>query len=527
MIKVTIWNENLHEQQQEEVRAVYPEGIHGCIADFLSKDPQLWIQTATFAESEHGLTEAVLSETDVLIYWGHMAHEAFSDEVAQRVQKHVLQGMGLIALHSAHLAKIMRLLMGTSMTLRWKHGDRERLFATAPSHPIAKGLPPQFDIPTKEMYGEYFDIPKPDDVVFTGWFAGGEVFRSGCTFQRGLGRIFYFQPGHEEYPIYHMPEIQQILVNAVHWCAEVNRQQRPLSCTAVKATLEEEYQNPLRISVFYDHVTQAAAQSAGGDCVEEILRRCSDAGIRGIDIEYSQLVGDFDHICEALRYHYMEVASIYQMLNFRDHEFMGRAKEVIDLAHRMGVKRVLIVPGFLERDEAKVLHSVSGDYHAVERFMEQNLCIQSMRTALTELVQYARPLGVEVTLEDFDDVEAPYSRMNELLWFMRNVPGLRCTFDMGNFAFGYENVMDAYELLKNYIVHVHCKDRGSEGNGLQSVPTGSGYIPIAQLVRKLNAAGYRGYLSIEHFGDLDQMASIEQSAHFLKSLLEHRQTIPQ
>ena len=223
----------------------------------------------------------------------------------------------------------------------------------------------------------------------------------------------------------------------------------------------------------------------------------------------------------------MEVASIYQMLNFRDHEFMGRAKEVIDLAHRMGVKRVLIVPGFLERDEAKVLHSVSGDYHAVERFMEQNLCIQSMRTALTELVQYARPLGVEVTLEDFDDVEAPYSRMNELLWFMRNVPGLRCTFDMGNFAFGYENVMDAYELLKNYIVHVHCKDRGSEGNGLQSVPTGSGYIPIAQLVRKLNAAGYRGYLSIEHFGDLDQMASIEQSAHFLKSLLEHRQTIPQ
>ena len=127
MIRVTIWNENLHEQQQEEVRAIYPEGIHECIADFLSKDKNLWFRTATLSEPEHGLTEEVLSETDVLIYWGHMAHEAFSDEVAQRVQKHVLQGMGLIALHAAHLSKIMRLLMGTSMTLRWKHGDRERL----------------------------------------------------------------------------------------------------------------------------------------------------------------------------------------------------------------------------------------------------------------------------------------------------------------------------------------------------------------------------------------------------------------
>ena len=358
-------------------------------------------------------------------------------------------------------------------------------------------------------------------MVFTGWFAGGEVFRSGCTFQRGLGRIFYFQPGHEEYPIYHIPEIQQILANAVNWCAAVKRQLRPLGCTAVKATLEEEYQNPMKLSVFYDHITQAAAQSTGRYSVEEILRRCSDAGIRGIDIEYSQLAEDLDRICETLRYHYMEVASIYQMLDFRDHDFMSRAKEQLELADRLGVKRILLVPGFLERDETKALHSVSADYDAVGQFMEQNLCIQTMKAALTELVQYAKPLGVEVTLEDFDNAGAPYSRMNELLWFMRNVPGLRCTFDMGNFAFGYENVMDAYELLKNYIVHVHCKDRGSEGSGLQSVPTGSGYIPIGQLVRKLKTAGYRGYLSIEHFGELDQMAGIEQSAHYLKSILEH------
>ena len=519
MIKVTVWNENLHEQRQEEVRQIYPNGIHGCIADFLKQDRNLFVRTATLQEPEHGLTEEVLADTDVLIYWGHMAHYEFSDEAAERVRSHVLQGMGLIALHSAHFAKVMSLLLGTSMTLRWRHGDRERLFVTAPYHPIAQGIPAHFDIPMEEMYGEYFDIPKPDEVIFTGWFAGGEVFRSGCTFQRGQGRIFYFQPGHEEYPIYHMPEIQRILTNAVYWCSEVKRQQRPLDCTAVKVALEEEYANPIKLSVFYDHIIQAVNQSQGSKSLNQIMRHCSDSGIRGIDIEYKRLCADYDRIDEALRYNYMEVASIYQSYDLRNRADISVGKAQIDMAHQLGVKRILIVPGFLDAEEAKTLHRASGDYFAVERFMEQNLYIQSMKEALTELTQYAKPLGVEVTLEDYDDNRSPCSRMNELLWFMRNVPGLKCTFDMGNFAFAYENVMEAYEHLKGYIVHVHCKDRGSEGNGLKSVPTGSGYIPVAQLVRKLKEADYRGYLSIEHFGDLDQLASIEQSAHFLKAIM--------
>lgn len=519
MVRVTVWNENLHERQQEEVRQIYPQGIHGCIADFLKKDKNIFVRTATLEEPEHGLTEEILADTDVLVYWGHSAHHAFSDEVARRVQGHVLQGMGLIALHSAHLAKVMTLLMGTGMTLRWRHGDRERLFVTAPAHPIARGIPSHFDIPTEEMYGEYFDIPKPDDVVFTGWFAGGEVFRSGCTFQRGLGRIFYFQPGHEEYPIYHMPEIQRILANAVYWCSEVRRQHRPLDCTAVRVALEEDYASPVRLSVFYDHVIQAVNQAKGDKSLNQVMRACSDFGIRGIDIEYRRLCADFDRIGEALRYNYMEVACIYQFYDLRNAADIRAGKEQIDMAHRLGVKRVLIVPGFLDVEEAKALHGVSGDYFAVGRFMEQSLGIQSMKEALTELTQYAKPLGIDVTLEDFDDLRSPCSRMNELLWFMRNVPDLKCTFDMGNFAFGYENVMEAYERLGRYIVHVHCKDRGSGGNGLKSVPTGSGYIPVAQLVRKLKDDNYRGYLSIEHFGDLDQLAGIEQSAHFLKAII--------
>lgn len=240
MIRVTVWNEFRHEQTEEKVREIYPRGIHECIAEFLGKDKELSVRTATLDMPEHGLTEEVLSETDVLVFWNHMFQDEFQDEVAERVQNHVLAGMGLVVLHSGHYSKIMKRLLGTTMTLRWRYGDRERLFCTCPSHPIAQGIPPYFDIPKEEMYGEFFDIPRPDDVVFTGWFAGGEVFRSGCTFLRGLGRIFYFQPGHEEYPIYHIPYIQRIIHNAVHWCYSETRKQKPFDNTAVERSLEEE-----------------------------------------------------------------------------------------------------------------------------------------------------------------------------------------------------------------------------------------------------------------------------------------------
>lgn len=183
---------------------------------------------------EHGLTDEVLAQTDVLIFWSHMRQNEFSDEVAARVCSHVRQGMGLVALHSAHFSKIMKGLLGTSMTLRWKHGESERVFCTAPYHPIAEGIPERFDIPKEEMYGEYFDIPKPDDVIFTGWFSCGEVFRSGCTFHSGYGKIFYFQPGHEEYPVYYIPEVQKIIKNAVHWCKPSVRKASPLDCAEVK-----------------------------------------------------------------------------------------------------------------------------------------------------------------------------------------------------------------------------------------------------------------------------------------------------
>ena len=221
-IKVTVWNEYLHEVQFEEVRAVYPKGIHGCIADFLT-DAGFEVKTATLREEEHGLTEEVLNNTDVLIWWGHMAHHEVADEIVERVHARVLEGMGLIVLHSGHASKIFTRVLGTQPGwLKWREdGEKEILWVVDPAHPIAQGLDEKIMIPHEEMYGEHFNIPQPDALVFISWFEGGEVFRSGCCYRRGKGRVFYFRPGHEVFPIYHMPEIQKVLINAVHWAAPV------------------------------------------------------------------------------------------------------------------------------------------------------------------------------------------------------------------------------------------------------------------------------------------------------------------
>ncbi len=223
MIKVTVWNEYFHEREYEAIGKIYPDGIHGCIAGFLKANEDMSVRCATLDMPECGLPESVLDDTDVLIWWGHAKHDEIPDETAQRIRNCVLRGMGFIGLHSAHFSKPMKLLMGTTMSLKWHHGDSEKLICTAPSHPIAEGVPQEIVLPKEEMYGEYFDIPKPDDVVYTGWFASGNVFRSGCTFTRGSGKIFYFQPGHEEYPVYYDKNIQRIITNAVRFVKPVNR----------------------------------------------------------------------------------------------------------------------------------------------------------------------------------------------------------------------------------------------------------------------------------------------------------------
>jgi len=218
MINTIVWNEFIHERQDPEVRAVYPDGIHATIAAALQRDTELHVSTATLDEPEHGLSAARLDQTDVLLWWGHAAHDRVSDEVAGRVQQRVDEGMGLIVLHSSHFSKIFRLLMGTPCSLRWRTaGERSRVWTINPGHPIARGIGPAIELAHDEMYGEPFVVPEPLEIVFISWFEGGEVFRSGLTYQRGTGRVFYFAPGHETHPIYHDSAVQSVLRNAVHW----------------------------------------------------------------------------------------------------------------------------------------------------------------------------------------------------------------------------------------------------------------------------------------------------------------------
>lgn len=219
-IRVTVWGENLHERQAERVRRIYPHGMHETIAAGIRSTlgDRVEVRTATLDQPEHGLTEDVLAATDVLTWWGHQAHEQVGDAVVARVHDRVLAGMGLLVLHSAHYSKIFIRLMGSTCSLRWREADdRELVWTVSPGHPIAQGVPHPLIIPRQEMYGEYFDIPQPEELVFISSYSGGEVFRSGCCFTRGLGRVFYFSPGHETYPVYEQPEIQRVLANAVRW----------------------------------------------------------------------------------------------------------------------------------------------------------------------------------------------------------------------------------------------------------------------------------------------------------------------
>ena len=235
-MRVTVWNEFYHEKKKPQILEMYPGGLHEYIASFL-RDDDIEVRAVTLDDECQGLPDEVLDDTDVLIWWGHVKHGDVDDALVERIQNRILGGMGFIALHSAHNSKVFKKMMGTSCSLKWRDHSRERIWNICPSHPIAKGVDETFVLEDEEMYGEFFDIPKPDDVIFLGWYNSGEVFRSGCTFTRGNGKIFYFQPGHETNPAFRNENVQKIIKNAVRW-----------ACPSVKGkTLEcihsEPYEN--------------------------------------------------------------------------------------------------------------------------------------------------------------------------------------------------------------------------------------------------------------------------------------------
>lgn len=238
MIKVTVFNEFRHEKTDSNVKAIYPNGIHNTLKEMLSDD-EITVRTVTLDDPECGLTDEVLRDTDVLMWWGHVAHNDVPDEVAQRVQRAVLDGMGFISLHSAHHSKPFKLLMGTTCNLTWREdGDYELVWNCKPSHPIAQGIGRFIKLDHEESYGEPFDIPEPDELIFIGSHASGEVFRAGCCFKRGNGNIFYFQPGHETFPTFKNAEVVRVLKNAIYWARPIYR--TPIDCPHVKKPLEED-----------------------------------------------------------------------------------------------------------------------------------------------------------------------------------------------------------------------------------------------------------------------------------------------
>ena len=239
-MNVVIWNEYRHERQDAAVAAIYPDGIHGCLATTLRAVGHT-VTTATLDEPEHGLAQATLDQADVLTWWGHIAHAEVDDAIADRVQQRVLDGMGLVVLHSGHHSKVFRRLLGTSCNLAWREaegGERERIWTVNPGHPIAAGIGAAIEVARSEMYGEPFDIPEPDETVFLSWFQGGEVFRSGCCFRRGRGRIFFFSPGHESFAIYQDDQIQRVIANAVAWAAAPHGDGARLTVTNRRIPLE-------------------------------------------------------------------------------------------------------------------------------------------------------------------------------------------------------------------------------------------------------------------------------------------------
>ena len=232
MIRVLVWNEFYHEQTKESVKSIYPDGIHSTIADFLKCD-DIEVRTATLEDENCGITKEILDETDVLIWWGHARHHLVPDEVAALVRDAVHSGMGAIFLHSGHHSKPFKALMGTPCSLTWREsGDSELVWVTNPAHPIAQGIDRFIHLPNEETYGEPFSIPNPDEVLFIGGYSGGEVFRSGCLFRRGNGQIFYFQPGHETFPTFHIPEVQTVIRNAVRYL--VPRYRAEITCPHVR-----------------------------------------------------------------------------------------------------------------------------------------------------------------------------------------------------------------------------------------------------------------------------------------------------
>lgn len=282
----------------------------------------------------------------------------------------------------------------------------------------------------------------------------------------------------------------------------------------------------MKISVFYDHILQAMEQTNRTRL--ELFREVRAEGIEAIEISATHLKKDYRQLKEELKESGLTISCVYETYDLGKRGLWILVKKQVDLAKKVGASKILVIPGFLSDKEATALNEKSASYEETTIFMNANDKVQNMKAALIRIVAYASTKGVSVMLEDYDGITAPFARMYQLKWFVQNVPGLKIALDTGNFAFSDEDVKQAYALLSQYIVHVHCKDRAEDAEmigtrynlGMKPAPCGKGYIPIRELVSQLSENGYEGYLAIEHFDAPDQAAYMKESAAYLNSFCE-------
>lgn len=269
-LRVLVWDE----QQPQQKQAYGDKFLGETIAAHLAGKPGITVKTTNLDSPEQGLEAATLDATDVVVWWGHVKNGALTDLHAERLVARVRDGkLALIALHSAHWSKpFVRLMQDRAKsdalaqvpsneraTAKWEYlnetilykapqrsdpftpslahaggvwrltlplcvfpayrpdGAPSHVTTLLPRHPIAAGLPAKWDVAQTEMYDEPFHVPPPDAVIFEERWDQGEHFRSGCVWQVGKGRVFYFRPGHETYPVYQQAEPLRVIENAVRW----------------------------------------------------------------------------------------------------------------------------------------------------------------------------------------------------------------------------------------------------------------------------------------------------------------------
>lgn len=285
----------------------------------------------------------------------------------------------------------------------------------------------------------------------------------------------------------------------------------------------------MRLSVFYDHIEKAQKQT--GKPLEELLSYVRSCGIEAVEMDYDTMLDQETTLEKCLSDAGLGISCVYGFCHLGEDAAEEKCLRIIDMARRQSCSRVLIIPGFLEQQEAQVLSAAAGSLERTAAFMESSTAVQHMRSGLQRAVLYAAQYQITVTLEDFDGETAPFARADQLRWFMEQVPGLGWTLDAGNFAYSNEDVLAAWEKLHPYLAHVHCKDRGTEAHvsvgmagcfnrGLRAVCAGDGYIPLKELIGRLKQVGYEGFLAVEQFGYDYPYEGIAASAAYLRGCLE-------